>query len=285
MARERRSTTSSADGSEPETSAWYIARVVRDARRRWTREELLLALHLYTRISFGQQHARNPQVIALAAALDRSASSVAMKLNNFTSLDPAERERGVKGLQGASVLDAEVWREFESRRVDVATESEALWQSRVEKTPSDSNAPDIARSAPRLTETLAARRVRLSQDYFRRVVLENFGGRCALTGITHPALLNASHIVPWASDEAHRLDPANGIALNRLHDAAFDRALITFDENLRLVVGRGVREAFTRQDAASFFDVEGRPLEAPLRHEISARFLAEHREAFIRANR
>lgn len=236
-------------------------------------------MHLYMRISFGQQHARNPQVIALAKALGRSPSSIAMKLNNLTSLDPAERERGVKGLQGASALDAEVWREFEAQRVDVATESEALWQSRVEKVPLDSNASDDARSAPRRTETLAARRVRLGQDYFRRVVLENFGRCCALTGIAHPALLNASHIVPWASNEAHRLDPANGIALNRLHDAAFDRALISFDEELRRV-----RQAFPPQDAASFFNVEGRQLAVPLRHPLSARFLAEHLEAFRRAD-
>ncbi|MBK6533973.1 MAG: hypothetical protein IPF99_31685 [Deltaproteobacteria bacterium] len=41
-------------------------------RRRWTRDELLLALHLYWRIPFGQQHKGNRQVIELAAALGRT---------------------------------------------------------------------------------------------------------------------------------------------------------------------------------------------------------------------
>ena len=76
-------------------------------------------LHLYARIPFGQQHARNPLVIELAGVLGRTPSSVAMKLNNFTSLDPHEAARGVKGLEGASALDAEVWAEFENRRADV----------------------------------------------------------------------------------------------------------------------------------------------------------------------
>ncbi len=50
------------------------------------------------------------------------------------------------------------------------------------------------------------------------------------------SLLVASHIIPWSRNEEHRLDPLNGIALNSLHDKAFDAGLITFDENFRLEV-------------------------------------------------
>jgi putative restriction endonuclease len=39
---------------------------------------------------------------------------------------------------------------------------------------------------------------RKGQDYFRRMILANYGGRCALTGIDVPQLLLASHIIPWA---------------------------------------------------------------------------------------
>lgn len=255
-------------------------------RRRWIREELLLALHLYWRIPFGQQHKGNRQVIELAAALDRTPSSVAMKLNNFTSLDAAERARGVKGLPGASALDAEVWQEFQNNHAVVAPESEGLWRARVERLPAgpiDVRPGDVARERP--TETSAQCAVRLGQDYFRRVVLENFDGRCALTGMAHPALVNASHIVSWAENVAHRLDPANGIALNRLHDAAFDRHLITFDDQLRLVVGRVVRGSLPRDElAAGFLAYEGRQLAEPARHSLSAAMLAQHRRAFEQAN-
>ena len=101
------------------------------APRRWTRDELLLAMHLYCRIPFGRQHAHAPEVVELAAALGRTPASVAMKLNNLTSLDPEERARGVKGLSGASDLDRQVWAEFQARWDDLATESETLWQQTV----------------------------------------------------------------------------------------------------------------------------------------------------------
>ncbi len=263
---------------------WYRRLVAPTKPRRWTRDELLLVLHLYARIPFGQQDARNSQVKDLAGVLGRTPSSVAMKLNNITSLDPAETARGVKGLKGASALDAEVWAEFESRHAEVALESEALWQDRVEQRPPARRGTRDVAIEGRRTETTAERRVRLGQDYFRRVVLANFNGRCAITGIAHPALLNASHIVGWAVDEEHRLDPANGIALNRLHDAAFDKHLVTFDEDHRLVVGLRVRDAFGREDAERFFACEGRRLEEPVRRGLSEALLARHRVAFARAN-
>jgi putative restriction endonuclease len=42
--------------------------------RSWTRTELLIALNLYRKLSFGQLHARNPVIIDLAEKLQRSAS-------------------------------------------------------------------------------------------------------------------------------------------------------------------------------------------------------------------
>lgn len=82
--------------------------------KRWQREELIAALMLYRKLDFGQLHAKNPDVIRLAEKLDRTPGSVAMKLCNFASFDPKLQERGIKGLQGASKLDQEIWDEFAS---------------------------------------------------------------------------------------------------------------------------------------------------------------------------
>jgi len=82
------------------------------AGRRWTRDELLVALNLYHKLTFGQLHARQPAIVALAEKLERGSNSVAMKLCNFASLDPALKLRGIKGLEGASTLDRTVWSEF-----------------------------------------------------------------------------------------------------------------------------------------------------------------------------
>src|SRR5882672_1590843 len=146
-----------------------------DQRRRWTRDELLLVLHLYERIPFGQQHQSNPEVIELAGALSRTPGSVAMKLNNFTSLDPEETKRGIKGLVGASALDAKVWNEFHAS-ADVVEESEELWEARMERDPPASS-PREPSPFLSVTEATAARKIRLGQRYFRRVVLANFDQR------------------------------------------------------------------------------------------------------------
>ena len=74
-------------------------------RKKWTHDELLVALNLYHKLTFGQLHSRNPVIIALAEKLGRGPSSVAMKLCNLASLDPALKLRGIKGLTGASALD------------------------------------------------------------------------------------------------------------------------------------------------------------------------------------
>src|ERR1051325_5710029 len=82
------------------------------AGKLWTRQELFIALNLYHKLTFGQLHARQPAIIALAKKLGRGANSVAMKLRNFASLDPALKLRGIKGLEGASTLDRTVWNDF-----------------------------------------------------------------------------------------------------------------------------------------------------------------------------
>ncbi len=95
------------------------------AGKRWTREELLIALNLYHKLRFGQLHARQPIIIALAKKLGRGANSVAMKVCNFASLDPALKLRGIKGLAGASSLDRAVWNDFHAHLNDVAPASAA----------------------------------------------------------------------------------------------------------------------------------------------------------------
>lgn len=69
-----------------------------------------------------------------------------------------------------------------------------------------------------------------AQAAFARAVKGNYGYRCAVTGITTPEFLVASHIVPWADDPSIRLDPRNGICLSTLVDRAFDTGYLTIDE-------------------------------------------------------
>jgi hypothetical protein len=74
---------------------------------------------------------------------------------------------------------------------------------------------------------------RIGQEVFREALMDYWGKRCPITGITDPALLRASHIVAWAECEsdAQRLDVHNGLLLSALWDAAFDTGLVSFADD------------------------------------------------------
>ncbi|MGO7165362.1 HNH endonuclease, partial [Rhizobium johnstonii] len=62
-------------------------------------------------------------------------------------------------------------------------------------------------------------------------MLAQWHGRCAVTSCNLPAVLRASHIVPWReASNAERLDPENGLPLVATLDALFDVGLISFDD-------------------------------------------------------
>jgi len=86
---------------------------------------------------------------------------------------------------------------------------------------------------PQTTEVERLTVERVGQSLFRQALLEYWNGRCPLTCITDPALVRASHIVPWAECEsdALRLDVHNGLLLSALWDAAFDAGLISFADD------------------------------------------------------
>jgi putative restriction endonuclease len=254
--------------------------------KRWTRDELLIALNLYHKLTFGQMHGRQPAIIALAEKMGRGANSLAMKLCNFASLDSALKLRGIKGLSGASALDRAVWSEFHSNLAEAAPASEAAFRAlfgadetkEIEVTPKDGVRVRKAPIGP--TETNATVKVRRGQEYFRQAVLNNFGGRCGVTGLAVRELLIASHILPWGKHEAERLNVRNGICLSRLHDAAFDSYLISFDDNLRLLLSSRLKEALPQRAVKENFaayagEVLQLSQDAVLPDE---KFLAMHRE-------
>jgi putative restriction endonuclease len=256
------------------------------AGKRWTRDELLVALNLYHKLTFGQLHARQPAIVALAEKLERGSNSVAMKLCNFASLDPALKLRGIKGLEGASALDREVWSEFHANLNEAVPASEEALRKLFEV--DEKSALEVlpkegvrVRKRPPTgpTETIASVKLRRGQDYFRDAVLNNFGGRCGVTQLAVRELLIASHILPWGTHVAERLNIRNGLALSRLHDAAFDQGLITFDDTLCLVLSARLKaELPQRAVAENFGAYEGETLRLPDDAALpELAFLAEHR--------
>ena len=77
---------------------------------------------------------------------------------------------------------------------------------------------------------------RLHQATFRDAVIAAYNGRCALSGLPEPMLLDAAHIV--ADGDARLGQPVvpNGIPLSKIHHAAFDAHLVGIDPDFRVHV-------------------------------------------------
>lgn len=133
---------------------------------------------------------------------------------------------------------------------------------------------NLTRELLRTTEAERVLVQRIGQDVFRARLLNYWQGVCPLTGISDAALLRASHIVPWAdcSTDAERLNVHNGLLLSALWDAAFDRALVSFNDE-----GAPLFSALL-SDAARAELRWSRPI--PLTDEHRRR-LAHHRQRLI----
>ena len=229
---------------------------------RWTREQLLLALNLYHQTPFGKQHSTHPPIVELAERIGRTPSAVAMKLSNFTYLDPAE---GGKGLSGASSADREIWEEFYDHFESLADASEPILS------------PELATpTGP--TETKSLVKQRRHQSFFRKAVLGSYGYRCCISGLPIPSLLRASHIVPWSESEEHRLNPSNGLCLAGTYDLAFDQHFISIDPDFNLLIGNLISNSPKNVEIEKIFlDLRGQKIVPPEKNHPSESLLARHR--------
>ena len=122
-------------------------------------------------------------------------------------------------------------------------------------------------------------KVRMDQAAFRTIVLLNYGSKCCVTGLPIPEVLRASHIVGWSENAKTRLLPTNGLCLSATYDAAFDRHLISFDDDYRMVLSPSLREYCTNAAFQFFFQrYEGWKMRSAIKFPPSKEFLAQHRE-------
>ena len=92
---------------------------------KWHRDEIILALDLYSRLEPGKINSSNPEIQELSILLNRlpihdvrpdeakfrNPNGVSLKLSNFLAIDPSY---GGTGMQSYSKLDKKVFDEFES---------------------------------------------------------------------------------------------------------------------------------------------------------------------------
>lgn len=243
-------------------------------RRRWTRDELLIALGLYLRLPFGQLHQHHPEIIASAELLGRTPSALAMKLTNLASLDDSLDRAG---LANASNADRAIWAEMQADWSAITDEIHEV-QVRLGVETDDEEADDYAgEDALRLTK------VRRDQSQFRTRVLSAYNYRCCVTGLTEPRLLEAAHIAPWRDDPKNQLNPSNGLCLSVLHHRAFDRGLITLDDGFRLLISPQLATRGDHFIGTAFTPFVGKPIAMPTKFAPDPELLARHRERIFLA--
>lgn len=87
------------------------------------------------------------------------------------------------------------------------------------------------------TERSALTKQRIGQGYFKELLLNKYGCKCALCSISTESMLIASHIKRWTDcNNSEKLDEANGLLLCAHHDALFDKHLISFDNTGKPVI-------------------------------------------------
>lgn len=84
--------------------------------------------------------------------------------------------------------------------------------------------PTVVDEARRVYVTRLARQ-RLHQVAFRQKVLRAYRSSCAVCRLRHPELLDAAHILPDGHPLGEPVVP-NGLAMCKLHHAAFDRNIL-----------------------------------------------------------
>jgi len=101
---------------------------------------------------------------------------------------------------------------------------------------------------PNSTERSGLVTSRVGQGAYRKRIIHRWQYQCAVTGFDRLDVLIASHIVPWkeATDQ-ERLDVDNGLLLSPTYDALFDKHLISFEDNGKIILSSDIQaEAFAK---------------------------------------
>ncbi len=246
----------------------------------WTREQTIVAFNVYCKISFKDSKSTHPIIIKFANLIGRSPSALNMKIGNFGRLDPKLRKKGIVGLANGSKLDKIIWDEFHQNWDKLAYQSESLIAKFGKKKLEESAQIDlddipIGVNKKRIVKT------RIGQSFFRSTVLASYNQKCCITGLSISDFLVASHIIPWSkkSHKKERLNPANGLCLNSIHDKAFDRGFMTITPEYKILLSKNLTRHSNEESIKKFFiKYSDQKITLPDRFEPNKDFLNYHYE-------
>jgi putative restriction endonuclease len=204
--------------------------------KNWTKGETMMAFALYKLLQTSEHDAKNDDVIRLARSLSRTPAAVALKIQNIAAHDPDGKHRG---LVHGSKYDESIWGDYFKNPDGFLNKCLDVMSMRINGHPSESfeSLDSEAQSTPVGRDLPLEATQRYGQSALRNVLLKNYHARCCLTGIDIKELLVVSHIKPWSvSEPTEKVSASNALLLNAFHDRAFDKGLITINQQLKVVV-------------------------------------------------
>lgn len=244
--------------------------------RKWSYEEVVLALYAYCHVPFNKASNNNPWIIKIASIIGRTPASVKMKIGNLGAFDPSLKANGIKGLTGTSKMDEKVWHDYYGKWNKLIVDAERIIATY------DPSLTNEILTLPKGTDKYYKVKQRLNQSFFRSAVLSSYGCQCCVTGIKEPKLLEACHIKSWSQDEGLRTDPSNGLCLNTLLHSAYDNLLISISPDFKIVLSDEFISSFGDKALKDYFlNKNQSPIYLPNRFYPHKHCLEEHYDRFI----
>jgi putative restriction endonuclease len=126
---------------------------------------------------------------------------------------------------------------------------------------------DLAFEDPDLVRSYAERvaKVRMHQPLFRQRVLLAYQNRCSICRLRHTRLLDAAHVL--ADADGGQPVVTNGIAMCKIHHAAYDADIFGIDPKYKVGVRRDVMEELDGPTLRyTLQEINGSQIELPTRH-------------------
>ncbi len=253
-------------------------------KTKWSRDEFMLVMNLYTKLRYGQFNYHNSEVIKIASLIGKTPGAVAFKLVHLSRQDPKHKDR-VKGLANPGKNAIEIYNEFANNWDEMLYESEVILaryqNKRVEDIALDGQDIEyIERDILNGKDGIDIERLvktRVNQSIFRKVVLNNYSNSCAICNLNIDTLLVASHILKWSANQTNRLNPENGLCLCSIHDKAFERGYIGIRSDYKVLISSRLNYIKEKETFNAFFKRhENHSIKLPDKFYPNREFLEQH---------
>jgi len=245
----------------------------------WTREQEIVALYLYCLIPFNKVNGANPHIIKMAEIIGRpNANSLKAKIGNFGKFDT---NLEAVGLGHTSHLDEEIWKKYCGHWQELEIDALQL----IDKFKNNNhNEQSIIPFIPTGKEREVIVKQRTNQYLFRNMVLSAYNNTCCISGIARPELIEACHIIDWAGDEANRMNPCNGLAMNVLFHKAYDKYYLGINPDLKVVISDKLYDDLRGEDRNKTYNLfnpfNGQKITLPKKFKPNIEFIEMHYSKF-----